>query len=214
MSRMRSVGLVLLASLVAAPLAAQRGLREVQQWGTGGLEFDFAVPWGVMSQFVDYAGGMDAFMAFDAGRGSPLALRLEGGLLVHQLSYDDHNSSMSYIGSFRLGPQMTVGPDGFRIYALALAGPSYFGTTISEYDCSCSSGSTTLSGDWTMGMEAGGGLMFGKRTRLDLGVRLVRHEDARYLAWSPGANGSDVYTQVRGPAEYVVFKVGITMAMR
>lgn len=222
MTPTRSFGLAALALLLAAPLAAQRGLREVRQWGTSGFSVNYGVPWGVMSNFIDDVGGLDAFMSFDLGRGSPLALRFEGGLLFHHLAFEDQNSSASYIGSIRGGPQITIGAGGIRLYGLLLAGPSYFGTLRSSYDCPCdyyNDGSSTLSGDWTMGVETGGGLQLdlgggNNPTRLDLGARLVRHEEARYLVAGPIVNGSRTFTPVQGPAEYVVFRVGLTVGLK
>lgn len=227
MTSTRSFGLAALALLLAAPvlsgpLAAQRGLREVRQWGTSGFSFDYGVPFGVMSNFIDDVGGLDAFMSFDLGRGSPLALRLEGGLLFHHLAFEDHSTSASYIGSFRGGPQITIGPPGFRLYGVLLGGWSYFGTSASSYDCPCdyyNDGSSTLSGDWTMGVETGGGLMFdlgggNNPTRLDLGVRLVRHENARYLVAGPIENGARTFTQVQAPAEYMLLRLGVTVGLR
>src|SRR5262245_16593086 len=120
MSRTRLLGLLLITTLAAAPLAAQRGLREVYEWGTRGFAFDFLVPAGAMGQYVDWGGGMDGFYAVKLGP-LPIGLRFEGGLLFHELSYTSdanvYTSSASYIGSFRGGPQLTIGGDGpMRLY--------------------------------------------------------------------------------------------------
>ena len=78
MSRTRLLGLLLTVTLAATPLAAQRGLREVYEWGTSGFAFDFLVPVGPMGQYVDWGGGMDAFYAVNLGP-LPIGLRFEGG---------------------------------------------------------------------------------------------------------------------------------------
>jgi hypothetical protein len=216
--------------LAASPLAGQRGIRELHEWGQSGFAFNYAEPVGLMGSYVDWAGGADMFFAMDLGP-LPVGLRFEGGLLAHELSvretgggpYDAHTTSFSFIGSLRAGPQITIGPRSMRLYGLALIGPSYFGTTryTSTYDCGCSdySDTETLSGDWTWGAEVGGGMQFQMGPRessvmLDLGLRLVRHQDARYLGAGPVVNGFRTYQAAHGPAEYFIFKLGMTFPLR
>lgn len=246
MTLARTLMRIALGALLTTPLAAQRGLREVSEWGTGGVALAVAVPVREMREFVDAAGGMDAFVAFNLGRRSPLALRLEGAFLAHQLSYDlgvlyvdigspfygpgagigFRTSSASFITSLRAGPQLTLGTGPVRLYGVLLGGVSYFATTRSvlSYDCGCGYyydywDSHTLSGDVTLGWETGGGLQVRlgrghKPVLLDLGARFVRHADARYLGNGPVVNGARLYQPVRGPAEMVVLRIGLTTALR
>jgi hypothetical protein len=237
--RPTSYGLIL-ALLAAAPLAAQRrGLREVSEWGTAGGALAVAVPTGYMGEFIDLAGGIDGFLAMNLGRGSPVALRFEGAVLAHQLSYDAglavvggaygsggavsvRTRSGSFITSLRAGPQVTLGGDGVQLYGILLGGVSYFATTYGTayYDCHCGYYDTwdhvTLSGDVTLGWETGGGvrLRLGRRSWLDLGARYVRHDDARYLAAGPEVDGASLWRAVRGPADMVVVSVGISAGLR
>ena len=226
-----------------APLAAQQsGLREVREWGTSGASLALAIPTGYMGEFVDVAGGLDGFLAVNLGPGSPLALRFEGAFLVHQLSYGGtafvvgggpytgpygsvavQASSGSYITSLRAGPQLTLGGDGMQLYGVLLGGVSYFATTYGTayYDCSCgyydSWDDITLSGDVTLGYEAGGGLRFRlgrSRSWLDLGARYVRHDQARYLAAGPIVNGVRLWQPVVGPADMVVVRLGVSVGLR
>ena len=235
-----TIGATALA-LAAMPLAAQqRGLREVREWGSGGGALALAIPTGYMGEFIDMAGGLDGFLAVNLGAGSPLALRIEGAFLAHQLSFGTRvvvvggtwagpdaavsfdANSVSYITSLRAGPQITIGGDGMQLYGLLLGGVSYFATTYgtSYYDCYCGyydSWDQVLSGDVTLGWEAGGGmrLRLGRsRTWLDLGVRFVRHEEAHYLASGPVVNGARLWQPVVGPAEMVVARVGVSVGLR
>jgi hypothetical protein len=228
-------------ALGAAPLAAQQsGLREVREWGTSGAALALAIPTGYMGEFIDVAGGLDGFLAVNLGPGSPLALRFEGAFLMHQLSWGGgvvvagggygpagavtvNASSGSYITSFRAGPQLTLGGDGMQLYGVLLGGVSYFATTYGTayYDCYCgyydSWDDITLSGDVTLGYEAGGGLRFRlgrSRSWLDLGARYVRHDEARYLAAGPVVNGVRLWQPMVGPADMVVVKLGVTVGLR
>ena len=228
-------------ALGTVPLAAQQGgLREVREWGTSGASLALAIPTGYMGEFIDVAGGLDGFLAVNLGPGSPLALRFEGAFLAHQLSYNTgvllvgggygpgaavsvNTSSGSYITSFRAGPQLTLGGDAMQLYGVLLGGVSYFSTTYgtASYDCYCgyydSWDHITLSGDVTLGWEAGGGLRFRmgrSRTWLDLGARYVRHDDARYLAAGPVVNGQRLWQPMVGPANMVVVRLGVSAGLR
>jgi hypothetical protein len=228
-------------TLGTAPLAAQQsGLREVREWGTSGAALTLGIPTGYMGEFIDVAGGLDGFLAVNLGPGSPLALRFEGALLAHHLSYSTgvllvaggygpgaavsvNTSSGSFITSFRAGPQLTLGGDGMQLYGVLLGGVSYFATTYgtASYDCYCGYYDTwddiTLSGDVTFGYEAGGGLRFRlgqSRSWLDLGARYVRHDTARYLAAGPVVNGTRLWQPLIGPADMVVVRLGVSVGLR
>ncbi len=213
--------------LAAWPLAAQRrGLREVYERGTAGGALSLAVPVGEMGEFVDFAGGANLFVAPSLGRGSPLALRLEGEFLAHQLSSELYGSSASFVTSLRVGPQLALGGDGARLYGALLGGPSYFATTRTVIAATCRCGyyeeyrdSYTLSGDVAWGWELGGGMQLRVGGRhspvfLDLGARLVRHEDVRYLARGVASDGTPMWIAVQGPAEFVVYRIGISVGYR
>ena len=238
-----AVGATALAFLTfgAAPLAAQGGLREVREWGSSGGAFTLAIPTGYMGEFIDVAGGLDGFLALNLRPGGRLALRFEGAFLMHQLSWGGgvvvagggygpggavtvNASSGSFITSFRAGPQLTLGRGGMQLYGLALGGVSYFATTsgTAYYDCYCGYSNSwdevTISGDVTYGWEVGGGLRFRlgerSRTRLDLGARYVRHDQARYLAAGPVVNGARLWQPVIGPADMIVVRLGVSVVLR
>lgn len=221
------IALVLLVALGAAvsPLQAQRrGLREVHERGTAGGALALAVPVGDMGEFVDFAGGANLFVAPALGRGSPLALRVEGEFLAHQLSSELYGSSASFVTSLRAGPQLSLGGGGARLYGVLLGGISYFATTRTFVTCGCGyydgyRDTYTLSGDVAWGWELGGGMQLrigGRRAPvfLDLGARLVRHDDVRYLARGVTSDGVPVWIAVRGPAELVVYRIGVSVAYR
>jgi len=107
---------VLLAA--AVPLAAQRyGLREVRDVGTGGINLVVGVPVGEFGRNIDVAGGVDVFGAFNLGRGSPVALRLDGSYLLYghdrtivtQPYYPLAINTTYSIATFGVGPQLTSG---------------------------------------------------------------------------------------------------------
>ncbi len=149
-----------------------------------------------------------------------------GGYGHSGFGVDVRTTSASYVGSLRAGPQLTLGGKDARLYGVLVGGPSYFGTfgSFTTYDCGCGyywpgySETWILSGDWAWGWEAGGGiqLRLGRQasTYLDLGARYVHHGDARYLASGPSYDGLPTWVAVRGPAELVVFRIGVSTALR
>lgn len=217
-----TIAIVLVAALSVSALAAQRrGLREVREWGSAGGAVAVANPTGQMGQFVDLAGGADLFLTAGVVP-SLLGVRVEGAFLAHRLTSDFYSSTTSYVTSLRVGPQVTLGTGPVRLYGVLLGGISYFATTEAWYDCYCGYGyrnRSTLSGDVTTGWETGGGMQLrlgGRRgpVYLDLGARFVRHENARYLAPGPNTGSGPTWVAVEGPAEMVVYRLGVSVGLR
>lgn len=180
----------------------------------GALGLRFEGSWLAHQLSVGYGAG---FVLVDAG----------GGYGHSGFGVDVRTTSASYVASLRAGPQITLGGDGARLYGILVGGPSYFGTfgSFTTYDCGCGyywpgySETWILSGDWAWGWQAGGGiqLRLGGRhapTYLDLGARYVHHGDARYLVGGPSYDGLPTWVALRGPAELVVFRIGVSVGLR
>jgi len=222
---------VLLAAALPAVSAAQwRGLREVSPSGgpVAGIDLVFGVPQGGFHQFVRSVGGFGGFLTVPVDRGGTLGIRVDGSMVFHGgdcYSGCDLETS-SYIGSLRVGPQLTLGHGAVRLYGLATAGFSYFATDVNDtYDCGCyewwgGGGTSTLLDDFTGSWEAGGGvqLFFGRRQRiaLDLSARYENNGRATYLNnASVHSNGDGTFsvTPLRTAANLILYHVGVSFAL-
>jgi hypothetical protein len=125
----------------------------------------------------------------------------------------------SNIFTFVTGPQL-LGPTGtFTPYATALGGFSVFATTSSVEGSNNDNtpfASTTNSSDavWTYGGAAGLYIrVHNGRTpvRVDVGARVLRHDDVRYLTDQrirEAFDGNTVPVPVRGRADFVTYYLG------
>lgn len=221
---------VLLAAALPAVSAAQwRGLREVSP-GSGpvaGLDLLFGVPQGEFHQFVQSVGGFGGFLTVPIDRRGTLGLRLDGSMVFHGGDCFSGCSleTNSYIGSLRLGPQVTLGHGPIRLYGLATAGFSYFATDVRDhYDCGCydyyDGGGSTLLDDFTGSWEAGGGiqLFLGRRERVavDLSARYAVNGRATYLnnaSVSEQPNGSFAITPITTTANLILYHLGVSFSL-
>ena len=225
---------LLIAASVPATLGAQRyGLREVRDVGNAGVNLVVAVPSGEFRRNVDIAGGVDVFGAFDLGRNSGLALRVDGSYLIYgsdnrivtQPFYPVSISTTYSIATFGVGPQVTLGRGPVRVYGFGTFGASYIWVR-SSYGvdgCGCDAfASATDFDDWTAALQGGGGLLVNLRSRhtpiaLDLGARYLSNGNAWYV--SPGdvvpqPNGDVVIYPVRSKANLVMFHLGVSLAIQ
>jgi hypothetical protein len=230
-----ATGLALLVS-APVPLTAQRyarGLREVRDVGSGGVNLVLAVPTGEFRRNVDIAGGLDVFGAFNLGPSDAVALRLDGSYLIYgsptrvvtQPFYPVSINSTYSIASFGAGPQITLGQGPVRLYGFGTFGASYIWVR-SSYGvdgCGCDAfASGTDFDDWTVALQGGGGVLVNLHSRhvpiaLDLGARYLSNGDAWYV--SPGdvvpqLNGDVVIYPVRSKANLVMFHVGVAISIQ
>ncbi|HTY06283.1 MAG TPA: hypothetical protein VMC86_07190 [Gemmatimonadales bacterium] len=225
------VAALLSVTLSAAARAQWRGLREVSPSNgpVAGIDLLFGVPQGRFHQFVQSVGGFGGFLTVPLDRHGVLGLRVDGSMVFHggDCYLGCNLETSSYIGSLRLGPQLTVGHGRIRAYGLATAGFSYFATDVSDhYDCGCfdpwysDGGSSTLLDDFTGSWEAGGGLQLflGRRQRVavDLSVRYENNGRATYLNnASVTSNGDGTFTiaPLRTSANLILYHVGVSFAL-
>ena len=223
---------VLLAA--AVPLAAQRyGLREVREVGTGGINLVVGVPVGEFGRNIDVAGGVDVFGAFNLGRGSPVALRLDGSYLLYgqdrtivtQPYYPLAINTTYSIATFGVGPQLTIGTGPIRLYGFGMFGASYISARSSYRvdGCGCETfSSETEFDDWTAALQTGGGLlvMLGSRhtsVALDLGARYLYNGDAWYVVPGdvvPQSNGNVFIYPAHSRADLVMIHLGVSVGIR
>jgi opacity protein-like surface antigen len=144
--------------------------------------------------------------------------RLPLSSTIGNLIQVDLNTSNN-VGTFLVGPQL-LGPNGaFSPYAAALVGFSGFWTTssVEGSDNTQSFASTTNSSDfaWAYGGTAGAYLRLRGGDRplhLDLGVRLLRHDDVTYLTAREVREAIDAGRDprpIRSRADYLTYFVGV-----
>jgi len=234
LSRLRAAALPAVLLAAAVPAAAQRyGLREVRDIGTGGINLVVAVPVGEFRRTVDVAGGVDVFGTLNLGRGSPVALRLDGSYLLY--GHDSRIVTQPYaplainttysIATFGVGPQLTIGTGPVKLYGFGTFGASYISARSSYRvdGCGCETfGSATDFDDWTAALQTGGGLLVVVNSRhapvaLDLGARYLYNGDAWYV--SPGdvvpqPNGDVFVYPAHSRADLVMLHVGVSVGIR
>ena len=235
-SRVRSA-LAMLAFITSGttPVMAQRyarGLREVRDLGSAGIDLAIAVPVGQFNR-LSVAGGLDLYGALNLGRGGPLALRLDGSYLIYgdenrfipQPYYPVAVNTTYSIATFGLGPQITLGQGPLRLYGFGVFGASYISARSSYRvdGCGCDAFATqTDFDDWQAALQGGGGLLVTLRTRhtpvaIDLGARYLYNGDAWYVTPGdvvPQSNGSVAIYPNRTPANLVVLHLGIAVGLR
>ena len=227
---MRGAVLALLVALLPAVGAAQwRGLREVSPSGgpVAGIDLLFGVPQGEFHQFVQSVGGFGGFLTVPVDRRGTLGIRIDGSVLFHggDCYAGCSLETSSYIGSLRLGPQLTLGRGPVRLYGLATAGFSYFATDVRDhYDCGCydyvDGGTSTLLDDFTGSWEAGGGMQVflgrHERVAIDLSARYAYNGRATYLNNASVAqqpDGSFVLAPIRTSANLILYHLGVSFSL-
>lgn len=228
-----ALGLLLALSSTAA--AQWRGLREVSpaEGPRAGIDLLIGVPQGQFRQFVQSVGGIGGFITFPIDGSGSLGIRMDGSILFHGgrcISGGCALETNSYLGSLRIGPELTLGTGRMRLYGLATAGFSYFATdAVDHYGCDCYGifggednygSSRTLLDDFTGSWEAGGGfrLALGRRGRvaLDLGARYQGNGRATYLndaSVTPNGDGTFTIRPIRTDANLVLFHLGVSIGL-
>jgi len=206
---------LMLLQVVPAP-AQRSALREVREWGVGGLWGAMAMPRGAFAQDSGpVGGGGGAFMTVALDPIGLLGFRLEGSLLAygHDRSLANSFNTTSYVAGFHAGPQITLGRGVLRPYGFGQVGMSYLFTTASARDeCYCDVDDVIREHfDWSW--ELGAGMMVrlgGSRSNvhLDLGARYLYAEDARSTTSNPTPQPFE--TQ----ANMVAIHLGVTFGLR
>ena len=206
---------LILLQVVPAP-AQRSALREVREWGVGGLWGAMAMPRGaVANDSGPVGGGGGAFMTVALDPIGLLGLRLEGSLLAygHESSLTIPFSTTSYVAGFHAGPQITLGRGVLRPYGFGQVGISYLFTTASARDdCYCDDDDVIREQfDWSW--ELGAGMMVrlgGSRSNvhLDMGARYLYNEDTRSTTSTPTPQPFE--TQ----ANLVAVHLGVTFGLR
>lgn len=215
----RIIGLALTLVTATSPLLGQRN--------DGSLGFTLVVgqPLGEFSRTGDVSAGLTGFAVVGLGRSSNVGLRIDGTYMVYDTDYRGYGiTTTSSIGSFALGPQITLGRGPIRPYGFATVGGSMFWTSVSDdYYCGCyDSDVFLLNGRFTTVTQLGTGLLIAvSRGRtpiaLDLGVRDVRHERVRYVpagGITENSDGSFTVDRVETPVRMRVYQVGVSVGIR
>jgi hypothetical protein len=188
------------------------------------------VPVGQFREFVDVHPGMGAAVTI----GGPVGLRIGGTLLVygHEQQIVPYPGSYgryylgantdNIIGTFGLGPQITLGGGPVRLYGYGTIGIGYFATVSSWGDgCGCYDAGQTNFDDWALAREAGGGLQIRLARRspafLDLSARYMRNGRVEYLregSMYEDADGRIVVSPVESFANLVTFQIGMSFGIR
>ncbi|MGD2154264.1 MAG: hypothetical protein PVG79_13420 [Gemmatimonadales bacterium] len=243
----------LLLALVATDTGAQdfEGRRSRDQTGLG-LALMFAQPLGEFGYYVDESLGLGAFLHFDVGRNGALGLRLDGSMVYHGSQTQTRSFAVgpgivdfaevtvrNRIGSFFVGPQMTLSTGDVRPYLHAGAGFSYFWTGTDwrdSCDCygwedhgCCDHDLFDVMGDlamffegetehshWTAAWTAGGGVAvsLGRGLDLYLAVQYVNNGRVSYLpegAIIDHGNGYYSFTPVESDGNLLLAQFGITI---
>ncbi len=204
----------LLVILVVPALAQRSALREVREWGVGGLWGAMAMPRGaIANDSGPVGGGGGAFMTVALDPVGLLGIRLEGSLLAygHDRSVTSPFSTTSYVAGFHAGPQITLGRGVLRPYGFGQVGISYLFTTAGRDDCYCDDDVIGERFDWTWELGAGMMLRLGgprSNVHLDLGARYLYAEDARSTTSTPTPQPFE--TQ----ANLVAVHLGVTFGLR
>lgn len=221
---MRRIGMTMLGlAFVVAPLVGQRSaLREVHDGagrGSFGVNIVVAQPLGAFRTNGDVAAGLQVF---GVTSGSALALRIDGGWMAYDATYQGYGvSTLSQIATLGAGPQLTLGQGALRFYGFATVGGSFFWSSAS-YGCGCSGYEAFLNGHLTSTTSAGGGVLLGV-TRghtpiaLDLGARAVRHDRVRYVpagGLTQNSDGSVSATEVESRVDMRSYHIGVSIGIR
>ena len=225
----RIIGLALTLVATTSPLFGQRsghpsGLREARAGGSFGFNLVVAQPLGEFRRNGDVAAGLTGFAVVGLGRTSTLGLRIDGAYVVYDADYRGYGvSTTSSIGSFAIGPQVTLGQGPIRPYGFATMGGSIFWTSVrDDYYCGCYDSEVfVLNGRFTTVTQVGTGLLINmSRGRtpvaLDLGVREMRHEQVRYVpagGITENPDGSFTVQRVETPVSMRVFQVGVAIGI-
>lgn len=217
---MRRIGVAVLLTVMAAPLAGQRAaLREVRRDGDGalGINLVIAEPLGEFRRHGQMAAGVGV-NGVTAGR--TLGVRIDGSYMVYDTDYQGYGvSTTSQIGTLMLGPQLTLGQGPMRVYGYLAGGGSVFWTDAEYQDgCGCY-GSDFLDGDLTFSRSAGAGMLLSlsRKVSIDFGVRELRHDRVSYVpagGLTDNGDGSFTVTRVETPVLMRVWQVGVSIGLR
>lgn len=230
----RLIGMCLSGFALAAVPAAvwSQGLIPAHQ-NLVGVSGAFMLPTGDFHNFVSSGGGGNlTFVAGIGGQGT-LGVRFDAGVLWYGHEHYDvwlgprvpyaytRVSTDNFIGTFGLGPQITLGRGPVRPYGFGLAGLSYFVTTSSVEDGWADYyDSETNFDDLRFALGAGGGFLVqlgsGRSpVMLDVGAQYTWNGETAYLREGsmielPG--GGLLINPVVSEANHWTFRAGVVWA--
>jgi hypothetical protein len=173
---------------------------------------------------------MTGYMTVYIDRAGFLGVRIDGSVLANghdntavytqaPYSYPLDMTVISFLGSLRVGPQITLGLGAMQLYGFATAGLSYVATTTmyNDHGCRCYDDSYTDWGDYHWSSEAGAGMLLrlggpSGKVNLDLGVRRLGKATAEFWTSTAGTDGSAV-TQAT-ELELMALHLGVTFGLR
>lgn len=233
---MRHMTLVVIAGLGLALTAVQapgQGLVPVRR-NVVGLGGAFMQPTGEFQYFVSWGGGANLHFVAGLDRQGLVGLRLDGSVLWYGHEHYDlwlgprlpHTyarvATDNFIGSFGVGPQVTLGRGPVRPYGFGLVGISYFATTSSVEDGWGETWDSHLNyDDATLGLTVGGGMLVQLAGRshpvfLDLGAQWTHNGRATYLREGSIVeypDGSMVIVPIRSDANHWTFRLGVAFGI-
>jgi hypothetical protein len=195
-----------------------------------GFGVAFMQPTGEFEQFVSWGGGANLNFVAGLDRAGILGIRLDGSILWY--GHENYDVWMgprvpygyfrvntdNLIGSFGIGPQLTLGTGPIRPYAFGLVGMSYFATTSSVEGAYGETYDSALNyEDATLGVGAGGGLLMqlgGRRhpVYLDVGAHWTHNGRTTYLREGSIVeypDGSAVIYPILSDADHWTFRLGV-----
>jgi hypothetical protein len=192
-----------------------------------------------LDEFEDYVGtspGFGGYLAVNVDRRSPVALRLDGSLIIYgsETVHRPFSRTIPFvfvdvttdniIGSLFLGPQLTAGSGRLRLYSHAGLGFSYFGTRTSiedegDFYHHGTIASSTHYDDWALAWTGGGGMAVGlsRRVFLDLSAQYINNGRVSYLregSIQESPDGSIWFVPIESSANLLVMKFGVSFAIR
>jgi hypothetical protein len=227
------MGLVLLGTVAAAPVAAQEEFKPVQAYF--GLQGIYAKPSGEFADYVEHGGGVNVNVVWPVTTEGPFALRADGGFIVYgsetkRVCFQSTNcrieldlTTTNSIAYLNVGPQLMVPAGPIRPYINAAGGFSYFGTTSSVEGSSGEDpfASTSNFDDITFMWSGGGGLLIRLSSGqtpvfLDIGARYNGNGEVEYLKEGDiqdTPTGIE-FTPTRSDANLWQFGIGVTIGAR
>lgn len=224
-----------MVSILAMPNEAHAQYHRRHEHGARsvlGLQLMFARPQGEFADFVDNSFGLGGTAVFNVDHRGSIGLRMDASVVFYgherfQVPWGPYNpyvwvdvTTNNIIGSFFVGPQLTVSGGPLQPYVHGGLGFSYFSTYSSVLDdWYHHHSSSTHFDDWTPALTGGAGLYLAlsRTVLIDLSGQYVYNGRATYLpegGIEEDSDGSLWYFPIESEANLLVWKVGVSFAIR
>jgi hypothetical protein len=200
--------------------------------GYVGLSLQVGKATGQFAAYVDYGGGLGAYLVFRPNRRGPIGVRLD--LMYLNYGSQTHRYPLvpgvavdvttdNQIVQFALGPQLTIGQGALQAYGFGTFGGSIFSTTSSVEGSNQNNeqfASTTNHSDATFSSEFGGGVLVrvsrGQPVLLDIGARYLKNGRVTYVTKERVSivGNQLLVNPVDSEANLVVYHLGVTVGVR